>query len=56
MKQPSTNDLTARINRFKDRKKALFMDMAELSDRKVRRSPRKSLEVSSTPFIALAIK
>ncbi len=56
MKQMSTSDLSARINRFKDRKKALFMDLSELSDRKVKRSHRQHVEVSNTPFIALAIK
>lgn len=56
MKQPSTSDLAARINKFKDRKKSLFMDLSEISDRKVRRTQRQRLEVSNTPFIALAIK
>jgi hypothetical protein len=56
MKQMSTSDLSARINRFKDRKKSLFMDLSELSDRKVKRSHRQQVEVSNTPFIALAIK
>ena len=56
MKQMSTSDLAARINRFKDRKKSLFMDLSEVSDRKVRRSSREQAEVSATPFIALAIK
>ena len=56
MKQMSTSDLAARINRFKDRKKSLFMDLSEVSDRKVRRSSREQAEVSVTPFIALAIK
>lgn len=56
MKQMSTSDLAARINRFKDRKKALFMDLSEVSSSKVRRSHRQQVEVSNTPFIALAIK
>ncbi|MES2875998.1 MAG: hypothetical protein V4678_00850 [Patescibacteria group bacterium] len=56
MNKMSTSDLTARINRFKDRKKSMFIDIMEFSDRKTKRSHRQHIEVSGTPFIALAIK
>lgn len=56
MKKMSTSELTARINRFMDRKMAKMIDTTEVTDRKVRRSHRQYTEVSGTPFIALAIK
>lgn len=55
MKQMSTQQLNARINRFMDRKRAEMIDVVELSDRKVRRSHHQHIEVSAAPFIALAI-
>lgn len=56
MKKMSTSELTARINRFMDRKVSRMVDISELADRKVRHSHRQYIEVSGTPFIALAIK
>lgn len=52
----SNTELTARINRFMDRKLAKTLDLSSLSDRKVHRSPRRHLEVSDSLYIALAIK
>jgi hypothetical protein len=52
----SSTELTARINRFMDRKVAKTLDISSMSDRKVRRSPRRQIEVSDSPYIALAIK
>lgn len=56
MKKMSTHELTARINRFMDRKLSRMVDVSELSDRKVRRSHNQHIEVSAAPFIPLAIK
>jgi hypothetical protein len=56
MKKMSTSELTARINRFMDSKKGKAINLADLSEGKTRRSYRRHVEVSGTPFIALAIK
>ena len=56
MKQMSQSKLNERINKFKDRHRSKMFDMNELSDVKVHRGPRQLVEVSGTPFIALAIK
>lgn len=53
----SSAELTARINRFMDRKLAKTLELGDLSGRnKVRRSPRRHIEVSHSPYIALTIK
>jgi len=56
MTKMSTSDLTARINRFLDRKMPLVADVSDLSDHKVRRSPRRLIDVSGAPYIQLAVK
>jgi len=56
MKKMSSNELTARINRFMDSKKSKRIDLSELTEGKVRHEHRRQIEVSGTPFIALAIK
>lgn len=56
MKKLSTYQLTARINRFMDRKRAEMIDVPELSDRKARRSHYQHNDVSAAPYIALAIR
>lgn len=56
MTKMSTSDLTARINRFLDRKMPVSADVSELSEHKVRRSPRMLMDVSAAPYIQLAIK
>lgn len=56
MKKMSTSELTARINRFMDRKMSRLGDESDLTDRKARRSHHQHSIVSTTPYIALAIK
>jgi hypothetical protein len=56
MKNMSNNQLTARINRFMDRKLPKMVDISDFGDRKVRHSQRQQVEVSDTPYISLAIK
>ncbi|MBC7512212.1 hypothetical protein H7142_00950 [Candidatus Saccharibacteria bacterium] len=56
MKKMSTSELTARINRFMDRKMSTMVDVTEVMDQKVRRTHRQHIEVPGTPFIVLAIK
>jgi len=54
----SSQELTARINKFIDRKLPVLTDVSDLSDHKARRTHRQHAEVSTTPtgYIALAIK
>ena len=56
MKKMSSDELSARINRFMDSKKAKVIDVTELSDKIGRRSQRRQIEVTTMPFIPLAIK
>lgn len=56
MKKMSTNELTARINRFMDRKLSKMGMLDDRSDRKIKRSHRQYVEVSDMPYIALAVK
>ncbi|MGB3945266.1 MAG: hypothetical protein WBK76_00295 [Candidatus Saccharimonadales bacterium] len=56
MTKMSTSDLTARINRFLDRKMSVSGTVSGLSENKVRRSPRTLMDVSTAPYIQLAIK
>lgn len=56
MKKMNANDLSARINKFLDAKKPRMFELSDISDRKVRRTHRQHIEVSDTPFIALAIR
>lgn len=61
MKNTNTNEmnaeLTARINKFLDRKLPTMSSIRDLSDRKVRLAHGQHAEVSTTPgYIALAIK
>jgi hypothetical protein len=56
MKKMSSHELTARINRFMDRKLPKATDLSDLSGHKPRRGHRQYIEVSDTPYIALAVK
>lgn len=56
MKKMSTSELSARINRFMDSRKAKPIDLSEISERKVQRGYRQQIDVMHSPFIALAIK
>lgn len=56
MKKMSTSELTARINRFMDRKMSRLGDTSDMTDRNARRNHHQSSVVSTTPYIALAIK
>ncbi len=51
-----SSDVTARINRFLDRKAGKTISMDDLSDYKSRRSHRNEAVAAGAPFIALAIK
>lgn len=51
----SKSDISARINKFMDSKRAM-MDLSLITEPKTRRSHRQHIDVSDTPFIALAIK
>jgi hypothetical protein len=51
----SKSDINARISKFMDSKRAM-MDLSLINEPKSRRSHRPNIDVSSTPFIALAIK
>jgi hypothetical protein len=52
----SNTELTARINRFRDRKASKVLSLDDLDARRAEPSHRELTEVSHTPFIALAIK
>lgn len=52
----SSKELTARINRFMDRKVALRASITELEKDTSSQSHRKLMDVTSTPYIQLAIK
>lgn len=56
MNKMSTSELTARINRFLDRKMPTTIDLAELNSTRARRSQRRNVEVSTTPYITLAVR
>lgn len=57
MKKTSSNSrLTARINRFMDRKISLKIDASDLDERESRRTRRQLSEVSVGAYIPLAIK
>jgi hypothetical protein len=56
MNKMSNHELTARINRFMDRKLSNSAELSDLSVIKSRRGYRQQLEVSAMPYIALAVK
>jgi hypothetical protein len=57
MKNMTNNELSARINRFIDRKLPKMSDLSDLADHKAfGNGHRRQVEVSDTQFIALAIK
>lgn len=56
MKKMSSQELTARINRFMDRKLPKAADLSDLAGHEPRRGHRQYIEVADSPYIALAVK
>lgn len=56
MNKMNTHELSARINRFIDRKMAETGDLATFSDMRSQRSHKRTISVSNSPYIQLAIK
>lgn len=56
MNKMNKSELTARINRFMDRKVSKMINVSDLSANRVRHSPRHLIDVSDSPYIMLAVK